>query len=110
MDRQYKGQKVDLGEAKAEIDRLEARANSAVRRLRKLARLEGQEAVEEVQQTPFEFSEFAKRARLRIDEVEQESRQMVDMAGVGLMVEVVAHELARASENDLTNLEGMRSK
>ena len=110
MDRQYKSQKVDLGEAKTEIDRLEARANSAVRKLRKLAPPEGHEAVEEVQQTLFEFSEFAKRARRRIDEVEQESRQMVDMAGVGLMVEVVANELARASENALTNLEGMRSK
>jgi hypothetical protein len=29
---------------------------------------------------------------------------MIDMAGVGLMVEVVAHELARASEAALENL------
>ena len=110
MDSQYKGQKVDLREAKSEINRLEARANGAVRKLRKLSPPEGQEAVEELQQTLLEFSEFAERARRRIEEVEQESRQMVEMAGVGLMVEVVAHELARASENALVNLEGMRSK
>ena len=110
MDSQYKGQKVDLREAKSEIDRLEARAAGAVRRLRKLSPPEGLEAVEELQQTLLEFSEFAERARRRIEEVEQESRQMVEMAGVGLMVEVVAHELARASENALVNLEGMRSK
>jgi signal transduction histidine kinase len=110
MDSQYKGQKVDLSEAKSEIDRLETRANGAVRRLRKLTPPEGHEAIEELQQTLLEFSEFAERARRRIEEVEQESRQMVEMAGIGLMVEVVAHELARASENALINLEGMRSK
>lgn len=110
MDRQYKGQKVDLSEAKSEIERLEARANSAVRRLRALTPRSGKETVEELQQTLLAFSEFAERARRRIEEVEQESRQMVEMAGVGLMVEVVAHELARASENALLNLEGMRSK
>ena len=110
MDSQYKGQKVDLREAKSEIDRLEARATGAVRRLRKLSSPDGLEVVEELQQTLLEFSEFAERARRRIEEVEQESRQMVEMAGVGLMVEVVAHELARASENALVNLEEMRSK
>ena len=41
--------------------------------------------------------------------VEQESRRMVDMAGVGLMVEVVAHELARSSENALKALDKLRT-
>ena len=35
---------------------------------------------------------------------------MVEMAGVGLMVEVVAHELARASENALEALERLKNK
>jgi signal transduction histidine kinase len=35
---------------------------------------------------------------------------MIEMAGVGLMIEVVAHELARASENALENLEALRGK
>jgi signal transduction histidine kinase len=63
-----------------------------------------------LQQTIFEFTDFAERARQRISEVEQESRQMIEMAGVGLMIEVVAHELARASENALENLEILRKK
>ena len=33
---------------------------------------------------------------------------MVEMAGVGLMVEVVAHELARASENSLRALDRLK--
>ena len=47
---------------------------------------------------------------MRIAEVEQESRQMIELAGVGMMVEVVAHELARASENALENLQRLQKE
>jgi len=110
VEKQYKNQKIDLSEAKAEITGLEERARTALKQLKKIAPEEGQEAVEDLQQTIFEFSDFVERARQRISEVEQESRQMVEMAGVGLMVEVVAHELARTSENALENLEVLRKK
>lgn len=110
VERQYKGQKVDLTEAKTEVANLNARSKSALARLRKLAPPEGDSAIEELQQILFEFSDFAERARARIEDVERESRQMVEMAGVGLMVEVVAHELARASENAVENLESLRGK
>ncbi|MBY5841267.1 sensor histidine kinase [Rhizobium leguminosarum] len=105
VERQYKSQKIDLSDAKTEVTRLEDRAKVALRQLQKLTQGEGKEAVEDLQQTLFEFSDFAARARLRIAQVEEESRQMVEMAGVGLMVEVVAHELARASENALQALD-----
>jgi signal transduction histidine kinase len=110
VERQYKSQKVDLTEAKSEVVSLENRAKSAVQRLRRIIpRLEKQ-VIEDVEQTLFEFSEFAERARMRIGEVEQESRQLVEMAGVGLMIEVVAHELARVSDNAIQNLDGLRGK
>jgi signal transduction histidine kinase len=35
---------------------------------------------------------------------------MVQMAGVGLLVEMVAHELARSTESALASLEGLRGK
>jgi Histidine kinase-, DNA gyrase B-, and HSP90-like ATPase len=110
VEKQYKSQKIDLSDAKTEINSLEDRAKAALKQLKKLAPKEGQEAVEDLQQAIFEFSDFAERARQRISEVEQESRQMIEMAGVGLMIEVVAHELARASENALENLEVLRKK
>jgi len=110
VEKQYKSQKIDLTESKEEITSLEERAKTALKRLKKVAPQEGQEAVEDLQQALFEFSDFAERARQRISEVEQESQQMVEMAGVGLMVEVVAHELARASENALENLEALRGR
>jgi signal transduction histidine kinase len=110
VERQYKNQKIDLSDAQAQVTRLEDRAKNAIRRLKRLTPPEGDEAIEDLQQTLFEFTEFAARARQRIVEVEQESRQMIEMAGVGLMVEVVAHELARASENALKALDRLRSK
>ncbi len=110
VERQYKSQKIDLSEAKTQVARLEDRATTALKRLQRLVPAEGREAVEDLQQTLFEFSEFASRARARIAEVEQESRQMIEMAGVGLMVEVVAHELARASENALAALDRLQGR
>jgi signal transduction histidine kinase len=109
VEKQYKAQKVDLSEAKTEVANLEARAKTALTKLRKIAP-QGDESIESLQQTLFDFADFAERARQRIEEVEQESRQMIEMAGVGLMIEVVAHELARASENALENLETLRGK
>ena len=109
VERQYKQQKIDLSDAKSEVTSLEKRAKNAISVLRSIAREDkAKETVDDLQQTLLEFSEFAERARQRIAEVEDESRQMIEMAGVGLMVEVVAHELARASENALENLEALR--
>ena len=110
VERQYKHQKVDLSDAQAQVTKLEDRAKNAIRQLKRLTPSEGDDAIEELQQTLFEFSEFAARARQRIAEVEQESRQMIEMAGVGLMVEVVAHELARSSENALKALAHMKGR
>ena len=110
IERQYKNQKIDLSDAQVRVEKLEDRAKKAISHLKRLTPPEGNEAIEDLQQTLFEFAEFAARARQRIEEVEQESRQMIEMAGVGLMVEVVAHELARASENALKVLERIRGR
>jgi len=109
VERQYKDQPVDLIEAKTEVDNLNKRSKAAIAKLRRIAP-NGKPEIDELQQMLFEFSEFADKARQRIEEVERESKQMIDMAGVGLMVEVVAHELARASEAALENLEILRDK
>lgn len=109
VERQYKGQKVDLVSAKKRVDELNARSKAAIAKLRRLAPT-GSQDVDTLQQALIEFSDFADTARLRIEEVEQESRQMIDMAGVGLMVEVVAHELARTSENALETIDDLRGR
>lgn len=108
VEKQYKAQKIDLGNAQKQVTDLEDRAKSALTRIRKLSPPDAEAAIADVQQTLKEFSQFAALARERIAQVEQEGRQMVEMAGIGLMVEVVAHELARSTESALKALEKLK--
>src|SRR5206468_5986281 len=109
VEKRYRSQPVELPGMRAEVSVLERRAKNALSRIRKLVPKDNSELVDEIQEAFLEFQDLADRAQRRISEIEEESRQMVHMAGVGLMVEVVAHELARSSENALKSLEGMRT-
>lgn len=110
VDRRHKQQPLDLGDVKAEVSKLESRAKVALNRVRKILPKGQEEVVDELQEAFAEFQDLAARAQQRIEEVEADGRQMVQMAGVGLMVEVVAHELARASESALEAIEALRGK
>lgn len=109
VDRRYKTQQIELTDVKAEVAGLEKRAKSALGRIRKLVPKKDAEVVDEIQEAFLEFQDLADRAQQKIREIEEDSRQLVHMAGVGLMVEVVAHELARSSEHALNALELIRS-
>lgn len=110
VEKRYKKQSTELGDVKAEVSKLESRAKGALSRLRKIVPKEEQTTLEDLQHAFLEFQDLADRAQKRVIEVEDDSKQMIQMAGVGLMVEVVAHELARASENALKALEALRGK
>ena len=111
VERHYKPKRVRLPAVRDEVRLLQRRARNAVTALRKM-RLseEHDETVTSLQQLLHEFSEFASRAHQRITEVESDAQRMIDLAGVGLMVEIVAHELARTSENALHNLNTLQRK
>lgn len=110
VDRRHKQQPLDLGDVKVEVNKLESRAKVALNRVRKIVPKGHEEVVDELQEAFAEFQDLAARAQRRIEEVEADGRQMVQMAGVGLMVEVVAHELARAAESALEAIEALRGK
>ena len=105
----HKNQPLDMTDAKTNVSDLEKRANAALRKIRRIAR-NSADTVEELQHTFFEIKVFFDRAQSRIAEIESENRQMMQMAGVGLLVEVVAHELARSTENALAALEALRGR
>lgn len=110
VQKRHKHEPIDLGEVKNEVSRLESRAKSALARIRKLLPKDEKAIVDDLQQAFLEFQNLTDQAQRRIAEVEADSRQMVQMAGVGLMVEVVAHELARATESALGALEALRGR
>lgn len=89
---------------------LEQRMKKAIRALARSADEDQREIVAEFEEMREEFSRYAAEARERILELEQDTDQMVAMAGVGLMVEVVAHELARSAEDALDTLNKLQRK
>lgn len=109
VQRRHKDQPLDLTEAKTDVSNLEKRANAALRKIKQMAP-NSADTIEELQHTFFEIKEFFERAQSRITEIENENRQMLQIAGVGLLVEVVAHELARSTENALSALEALRGR
>lgn len=110
ITRRYKEQPIDLSDANPQAESLERRAKTALRQLSKIVPKDSRSLMEEIEQMMLEFSQLAERARERVGEIERENQQMVEMAGVGLMVEVIAHELARASENAMDNLEALKQE
>ena len=109
VQNRYKNQPLDIAEASTDVTNLLKRANMAIRQIKKKAPEEA-ETADKLRQTFLEVKDLFDRAQQRITEVEGENRQMIQMAGVGLLVEVVAHELARSSENALSALEALRGK
>lgn len=110
IDRKYKRSKVELGDVKEEIKGLESRARTALSKVKKFVPREQNDVFEDLQHAFNEFRDLSSRAQQRIEEVEEDSRQMIQMAGVGLMVEVVAHELARAAESALQAIESLKGR
>ena len=109
IERRHKDQPLNRAEVKTDVSNLEKRAKTAIQQIKRIAP-QASETVEDMQLTFLELKEFFDQAQRRIAEVESENRQMVQMAGVGLLVEVVAHELARSAENALAALEALRGR
>ncbi|MET4448501.1 signal transduction histidine kinase [Bradyrhizobium sp. GM2.2] len=109
-DRKYKKAPIELDDLKADIDTLETRAKNALTKVRQLIPKQERETFDALQHVFNEFRDLSARAQMKIEQVEEDSRQMIDMAGVGLMVESVAHELARAAESALGALERLHGE
>jgi len=110
VDLRYRKRTERLTDIGKEIGGLEGRAKAALGKLRKHVPRDEMEVFTELEHALREFHELSTNAQQRIEEIEADSRQMVQMAGVGLLVEMVAHELARSTESALASLEGLRGK
>ena len=110
VDERYRKRVEPFDDLGKEIGGLESRAKAALGKLRNHVPREEMETFTDLEHALREFQELSSRAQQRIEEIEADSRQMVQMAGVGLLVEMVAHELARSTESALASLEGLRGK
>ena len=109
QDRHKSSTSPKIAEAKTDVSPLYRRANAALKKIRHLAP-DSTEPVNDLQQILAEFKESFSHIQERINKSTDEKRQLIHMAGVGLLVEVVAHELARSTENALTTIEYLHRK
>lgn len=89
---------------------LEKRMKVAIQSIRSIVPSEHREVVQELELMHEEFARYSVKARERIADMEKDADQMLAMAGIGLMVEVVAHELTRSAEDALDVLNGLQRK
>jgi len=87
----------DTGDEASVVDSLEARATQSLKEIRRQYTGEAQ-LLREVKDAFAEIKDAHQRAVQRILTIEEEKERLTQLAGVGLMVEVIAHELTRATE------------
>lgn len=101
-------QDLDFTSAKKKVDLLEDRAKKSISELRK--RHKGDASTfTELNDIFQEMQHYFVLAKERAEQIEDERLRMIQLAGIGLMIEVVAHELARATEHTLKLLDSASS-
>lgn len=94
---------VDLAQVESQINTLEARARHAFRLLKSKHR-ESSLELQDLQQMFEELKQYFEQARDFASQTEDEKTRLLHLAGIGLMLEVVAHELARSTETAMKSL------
>ena len=108
ITKQQKDSKKSFVNDQTKTDDLEKRMKTAITSIRKVVPPENKDVIQELELMREEFARYAARARERIADMEKDADQMLSMAGIGLMVEVVAHELTRSAEDALDILNGLK--
>ncbi|WP_127168557.1 sensor histidine kinase [Xanthomonas sp. BRIP62415] len=88
------------------VKALQKRADTS---LKAIGRLYTGEAahLKEVQDAFLEIKDAHRRAIQHIEEIEDQKERLTQLAGIGLMTEVVAHELTRATEDTLKTIKAV---
>ena len=91
---------LDFEKTERRVRNLEARATASIRELGR-RHAEDKPKLSELQALFEEMYGYFAQAKQRAEQVEDERDRMLQLAGVGLMLEIVAHELARSTEATL---------
>lgn len=100
---------VDYEQAERRVQTLEQRASKSLKALQSKYRDE-RPALNELHEIFDEMRKYFSDAKDHAEQIEDERDRMIQLAGVGLMLEVIAHELARSTEYTLKLLEDSKSK
>lgn len=100
---------VDFVQVEEQVSTLETRAREAFRRLKSKHR-ESSLEIQDVQAMFDQMKEYFEQARALAEQAEDERARLIQLAGIGLMLEVVAHELARSTETAMMSLTNAQAK
>ncbi len=99
----------DAAEQNTVVQNLEARAKHSLREIRREYSGDTQ-LLREVKDAFAEIKEAHQRAVEHISTIEEQKERLTQLAGVGLLVEVIAHELARATELTQATLKDLNGR
>jgi signal transduction histidine kinase len=103
VERSQRHVEIDVTQVEARITTLESRAREAIRRLKSKHR-ESSLELQDIQDIFDQMKQYFEQARDLAEQAEDERVRLVQLAGIGLMLEVVAHELARSTETAMMSL------
>jgi signal transduction histidine kinase len=104
VDSKHRKLDLDFDQAEKRVRNLEARAHASIRELEK-RHSEEKPHLRGLLAHFDEMRAYFVTAKERAEQIEDERDRMVQLAGVGLMLEIIAHELARSTEYTLRMLE-----
>ena len=90
----------DLGDGESQVKSLRARAMTSLKALER-RHSEESPVLHQLTSIVEELNDYFMQAKERAEQIEDERDRMIQLAGVGLMLEVVAHELARSTEHTI---------
>jgi signal transduction histidine kinase len=94
---------------KRDVNAFEERARRALKTMKDDYSVD-ETVLQQVREAFQEVKEAHSRAVARIETIEDEKIRLTQLAGIGLMIEVIAHELTRATEATQEALKGIRVK
>ncbi len=103
VEKRQKRVEIDIAQVESEINSLESRARQAFRLLKSKHR-ESSIELQDLQDMFDQLKEYFEQARDFAAQTEDEKNRLLQLAGIGLMLEVVAHELARSTETAMKSL------
>jgi signal transduction histidine kinase len=109
VERSQRHVEVDVQQIDERISTLEKRATDAIRRL-KHRHSDSSLQLEDLHAIFEQMKEYFNQARALAEQAEDERARLIQLAGIGLMLEVVAHELARSTETAMKSLANAHSQ
>lgn len=111
VEKEYRrSSRMTVAETEQYLDRVDAKMKETIRTLSRVLPDDQNEELVFLSTTFEELQDRLSDAKVALSNAERDQRDLVDLAGVGLQVEIVAHELARVTRRTLDLINELRAE